>query len=122
MIGCDPRDGRMASAIKEIFQRAFEAFPLEVEALPPMTLRSGAAVDGYDDPPLHDSAADIPTDSYLEQYAYAELPHLDAASWRHSLTRLIDYALRNIRNSTSGAMVLEAYWVPNALYRSGSFN
>src|SRR5512132_1461363 len=50
----------------EIVRRAFKAFRADAEAVPPLTLRGGNAVDGY----------------------------LDAQSWRHYLPRLIDYAFR----------------------------
>jgi hypothetical protein len=61
------------------------AFRDDAAAIPAMTLRGGAAVDGYDAPPAHDSEADEPTDTYLEAYAYWDLANLDAASWRHHL-------------------------------------
>jgi uncharacterized protein DUF6714 len=78
----------------EIIARAGEAFRADVEAPPPLTLRGGNAVDGYDVPPPFDPARDEPTDAYLEGFAFWGLGYLDARSWRHYLPRLIDYALR----------------------------
>ena len=95
--------GRMSTAA--IVSRAFEAFRREVEVPPPLTLRGGNAVDGYDLPTPFDSAVDEPTDTYLEGFAYWGLGYLDARSWRHYLPRLIDYA---IRRPDDPAMVTEA--------------
>ncbi len=92
---------------EEISRRAFEAFRADVEAVPPMTLRGGDAVDGYDDPPSYDPTVDKPTDAYLERYTFWGLIYLDAASWRHYLPRLIDYALRNIHNHTPGTLAID---------------
>jgi hypothetical protein len=77
----------------------------DAAAIPAMTLRGGAAVDGYDTPPAHDPEADEPTDAYLETYAYWGLAYLDPASWRHYLPGLIDYALRHL--GEPGSMVTE---------------
>jgi hypothetical protein len=78
----------------EIVRRAFEAFRVDAEALPPLTLRGGNAVDGYDEAEPFTAALDEPTDAYIEGYAFWGLGYLDAQSWRHYLPRLIDYALR----------------------------
>ena len=78
-----------------IVSRAFEAFRAELESPPPLTLRGGNAVDGYDLPRPFDPAEDDPTDAYLEGFAFWGLGHLDARSWRHYLPRLIDYAFRH---------------------------
>jgi hypothetical protein len=59
-----------------------------------MTLRGGAAVDGYDEPPPFDPEIDRVSDDYLERYAFDGLAHLDAQSWRHYLPALIEYAIR----------------------------
>jgi hypothetical protein len=90
-----------------ISRRAFEAFRADVEAVPPMTLRGGDAVDGYDRPPLFDAAIDEPTDAYLGAYAFSGLPYLDAVSWRHYLPRLIDYALRHLHTRSPGTMAID---------------
>lgn len=61
-----------------------------------MTLRGGNAVDSYDVAPPFDPVLDNPTDAYLEAHTFWGLTHLDAASWRHYLPRLIDYAFRHM--------------------------
>jgi hypothetical protein len=88
----------------DLGERARAAFRTDAEAAPPMTLRGGAAVDSYDVAPPHDPALDRLDDAYLEAHAYWALPHLDAASWRHYLPALIDYALRHLDDP---AMVTE---------------
>jgi hypothetical protein len=89
----------------EIVQRAFEAFRADAEAVPPLTLRGGNAVDGYDEAELFDPARDEPTDAYIEGFAFWGLTYLDARSWRHYLPRLIDYAFRRPNDP---AMAVEA--------------
>jgi hypothetical protein len=88
----------------DLGERARAAFRSDAEAIPPMTLRGGAAVDSYDVAPPPDPALDGLDDAYLEAHAYWALPHLDAASWRHYLPALIDYALRHLDDP---AMVTE---------------
>jgi hypothetical protein len=80
----------------ELSQRAHTVFRADVAAVPPMTLRGGYAADSYSAVPPYDSVADEPTDDYLEAYTFWGLAYLDAASWRHYLPRLIDYALRHL--------------------------
>lgn len=92
---------------EEIGRRAFEVFGADVEAVPPMTLRAGDAVDAYADPPPYDPAVDEPTDAYLEKYAFSGLPYLDGASWRHYLPRLIDYAFHHLHRHTPGTMAID---------------
>lgn len=87
--------------------RAFDAFRADLEVAPPITLRGGDAIDGYDEPPPYDAAIDDPTDNYLETFAFNALNFLDAASWRHYLPRLIDYALRHIASNASGTMAID---------------
>ena len=89
----------------DIVGRAFDAFRTDVESPPPLTLRGGNAVDGYDEPPTFDPVEDATTDPYLERFAFWGLGYLDARSWRHYLPRLIDYAFRQ---PTDPAMVSEA--------------
>src|SRR6185436_12137383 len=91
--------------IESIVRRAFEVFRSDTEALPPLSLRGGNAVDGYDQPLPFDPAQDEPTDDYLEGCAFWGLAYLDARSWRHYLPRLIDYAFRR---PDDPAMVTEA--------------
>ena len=90
---------------EEIGRCAIEAFRAETDAPPPLTLRGGNAVDGYDEAEPFDPAHDEPTDDYLERFAFWGLGYLDARSWRHYLPRLIDYAFRR---PDDPAMVIEA--------------
>jgi hypothetical protein len=76
-----------------IVRAALEAFGADARARPELTLRGGAALDRYREPPAYDPTLDEPSDGYLEAYAFDGLPYLDAASWRHYLPRLVDYAL-----------------------------
>ena len=80
----------------ELAARAHAAFRADAALPPAMSLRGGVAVYGYDTPPAFDPALDEPSDAYLEAHAFDGLPYLDAASWRHYLPRLIDYALRHL--------------------------
>jgi hypothetical protein len=89
----------------EIVRRAFEAFAEDIAAPPPLTLRGGNAVDGYDLPEPFDPARDQPTVEYLEGFTFWGLGYLDARSWRHYLPRLIEYALGR---PDDPAMVAEA--------------
>ncbi len=90
---------------EELVRSAFEAFADDVAVPPPLTLRGGNAVDGYERPEPFDSAHDQPTDAYFEGFAFWGLGYLDAQSWRHYLPRLIDYTLRR---PDDPAMVAEA--------------
>lgn len=92
--------------LDDLTARAEAAFRVDAAAVPPMTLRGGDAVDCYTEPPASDPALDTPSDAYLETHAVFALPHLDAASWRHYLPRLIGYALRH--PDDPGSMVTEA--------------
>jgi hypothetical protein len=89
----------------EIVRRAYELFSADAEAVPPMTLRGGDALDRYDAPPTYDAAVDAPTDEYMSRYAYGGVPFLDPVSWRHYLPRLIEYALGHL--SDDDGMVIE---------------
>jgi Family of unknown function (DUF6714) len=88
-----------------IVTRAFEVFRADTTAAPPLTLRGANAVDSYDQPMSFDTAADEPTDAYLEGFAFWGIGYLDARSWRHYLPRLIDYAFRR---PDDPAIVIEA--------------
>ena len=90
-----------------IVQQAFDAFQSDLASIPLLTLRGGNAVDSYDEPPPYDPAADQPNDAYLEQHTFWGLIYLDAASWRHYLPRLIDYALRNMSSQAPGTMAID---------------
>ena len=85
----------------DLVERARAAFAADTAIPPAMTLRGGAAVDGYDAPPPYDPVLDQPTDAYVEAHAYWALPHLDAGSWRGYLPRLIDYALGHLDDRSS---------------------
>jgi len=91
--------------MEEIPRRALEVFAADIATIPQMTLRGGNAVDSYDLPMPYDLADDAPTDAYLEANHWG-LAHLDAASWRHYLPYLIDYALQH--QSDVGSLVIEA--------------
>jgi hypothetical protein len=88
-----------------ILSRALDVFRADREASPPLTLRGGNAIDGYDLPPPFDPEQDSPTDAYLESH-YWGLAHLDPASWRHYLPRLIEYSLA--KRTQPGAMAVDA--------------
>ena len=91
---------------QDLVRRAFEAFRTDATTIPPMTLRGGNAVDSYHDPPPYDLQLDDPTNEYLDRYCFWGLIYLDAASWRHYLPRLIDYALG--RAADPGSLVIES--------------
>jgi len=55
---------------EDIVRHAFELFRLDAEAIPPLTLRGGNAVDSYRAAPAFDPDIDRPTDAYLEAHAY----------------------------------------------------
>src|SRR5262245_7646100 len=93
-----PEHGTMVS-------RAFDAFRADVGNPPPLSLRGGNAVDGYDAPMPFDPVEDEPTDGYFERFGFWGLGYLDARSWRHYLPRLIDYAFRH---PDDPAMAIEA--------------
>jgi len=67
---------------------------------PPMTLRGGNAVDGYDTAPPFDAELDRPTPEYLEKYFWG-IAHLDPVSWRYYLPILANYALTNVSNASN---------------------
>ena len=77
-----------------IVRRAFEAFRNDADAVPPLTLRGGCAVDDYDEAEPFDPARDDPSDAYIETFTFWGLGYLDAQSWRHYLPRLIGYTFR----------------------------
>ena len=97
----------MTPARDQIVRRAYEVFHADIDAIPPITLRGGDALDSYAEAPPYDPEVDAPTDTYLETYAFNGLVFLDAPSWRHYLPRLIDYALRNIASNAPGTMAID---------------
>jgi len=92
-------------SVHPLVRRAFDAFNDAASVPPPMTLRGGNAIDGYDRAEPYDAAIDEPTDVYIEGSAFWGLAYLDAQSWRHYLPTLMDYALRH---ADDPAMVVEA--------------
>jgi hypothetical protein len=89
----------------DLVQKAARAFG-ESATAPAVTLRAGNAIDGYAAAPLFEEALDAPTDTYLESN-YWGLAHLDPASWRHYVPRLIEYALKHKSNPST--MVVDAF-------------
>ena len=77
-----------------------EVFAADLIAAPPMSLRQGNAVDSYAAVPPAEAAADAVTDDYLERYCWG-LPHLDAASWRHYLPALAEFAQRHAASNSN---------------------
>jgi hypothetical protein len=98
-------DGLVNEDSDSLVRRAFDAFRGDTSTPPPLTLRGGYAVDGYDLPEPFDVRLDEAIDSYIEGFAFWGLAHLDAQSWRHYLPRLIEYALGH---RDDPAMVAEA--------------
>lgn len=80
----------------DICHRAREVFSDDLQIAPAITLRGGNALDGYDEAPPPDPELDKLTDDYIEAYTFWGLGFLDAASWRHYLPHLIDYAFRHM--------------------------
>ena len=79
-----------------IVRQAYEAFRIDVERTPSITLRGGNAIDSYGTPPPYDPEVDTITDDYLTTYTFWGLGYLDAASWRHYLPHLIAYTFQHI--------------------------
>ena len=92
--------------MSSLVQRAYAAFQRDAGYPPPLTLRGGNGIDGYDHPAPYDAALDEPTDDYLEQFTFWGLGYLDARSWRHYVPHLIEYALRR---PADPRMVIEAF-------------
>jgi hypothetical protein len=79
-----------------IVRQAYEAFRIDVERAPIISLRGGNAIDSYGTPPPYDPEVDTLTDDYLATYTFWGLGYLDAPSWRHYLPHLIAYTFRHI--------------------------
>jgi hypothetical protein len=77
----------------------FAAFSAEGSAFPSMTLRGGDAVDAYQEPPPFDVLVDAISDEYLDAHPWGS-GYLDAASWRHYLPFMMEYALRHVTESS----------------------
>ena len=94
-----------AGSSGELVRRAWAAFASDAQEPPPLTLRGGCDLDSYLPPSSFDPDQDEPTDEYLERHAFWGLGYLDAASWRHYLPRLMEYACTR---PDDPAMVVEA--------------
>ena len=79
-----------------IVRQAYQAFRVDVERAPIISLRGGNAIDSYAAPPPYDPEVDMVTDDYLATYTFWGLGYLDAPSWRHYLPHLIAYTFRHI--------------------------
>ena len=53
-----------------IVRQAYEAFRIDVEWVPTISLRGGNAIDSYRSPPPYDPEIDTPTDDYLATYTF----------------------------------------------------
>jgi len=82
----------------------FSAFAADLAATPTISLRAGNELDDYKQASRFEPAADAISDAYLESYHWG-IAHLDAASWRHYLPYLIEYALRHRDN---GSLVVDS--------------
>ena len=79
----------------ELIADVFAAFSAEGTAFPPMTLRGGDALEAGKEPPPFDVLVDAISDEYLEAHPWGS-GWLDAASWRHYLPFMMEYALRHL--------------------------
>jgi len=73
----------------------FAVFSTEGTAFPAMTLRGGDALERDKPAPPFDVLVDAVSDEYLEAHPWGS-GYLDAASWRHYLPFMMEYALRRI--------------------------
>jgi len=79
----------------DLIAEIFAAFATEGSAFPAMTLRGGDALDLDQPAPPFDVLVDAVSDEYLEAHPWGS-GYLDAASWRHYLPFMMEYALRRI--------------------------
>jgi len=79
----------------DLIAEIFAAFSTEGSAFPAMTLRGGDALDADRPAPPFDVLVDAVSDEYLEAHPWGS-GYLDAASWRHYLPFMMEYALRHI--------------------------
>jgi hypothetical protein len=91
--------------VSDLVRRAFAVFDQDASHPPPLSLRGGYELDGYQRPHPFDPSIDTPTGTYLEQFTFNGLGFLDARSWRHYLPRLIEYAFGHPEDP---AMTVEA--------------
>ena len=85
--------------------QAFAVFAEEAAARPTVTLRAGNEIDEYRSPSSFDGSIDVVSDEYLERFSWG-VGYLDAASWRHYLPHLIEYALRHMQQGSNVADAL----------------
>ena len=78
----------------ELIADIFAAFAQEAQAFPALTLRAGDELDAGRTAIAHDVVADAVSDEYLEAHPWGS-GWLDAASWRHYLPFMLEYALRH---------------------------
>ena len=79
----------------DLIAEIFAAFSAEGSTFPPMTLRGGDALDAGQPAPPFDVLVDAVSDEYLEAHPWGS-GYLDAASWRHYLPFMMEYALRHV--------------------------
>ena len=79
----------------DLFADIFAAFSAEGTAFPATTLRGGDALDRDQPAPPFDVLVDAVSDEYLETHPWGS-GYLDAASWRHYLPFMMEYALRHL--------------------------
>jgi hypothetical protein len=79
----------------ELIADIFAAFAADGSTFPAMTLRGGDALDLGKPAPPFDVLVDAVSDEYLQSHPWGT-GYLDAASWRHYLPFLMEYALRHI--------------------------
>jgi len=83
----------------ELVMNVFVAFAADMQEMPALTLRAGNDLDEYRSASAFDSTVDTISDAYLEQYCWG-MGYLDAGSWRHYLSYLIEYAVRHMDRSS----------------------
>jgi hypothetical protein len=77
----------------------FAVFAADAKAAPSITLRGGNELDDCKTPSPFDPSIDSISDNYFERYPWG-IGYLDAASWRHYLPHLMEYALRHMLEGT----------------------
>lgn len=85
---------------RDLTSRIVEAFAADAAKEPTITLRAGDAIDDYFEPQPFSPTEDRVSDAYLERHPCG-VPHLDAASWRHYLPHLMEYALRHLERGSN---------------------
>lgn len=83
----------MLGSMGNIIATLKEAFASELGP-PPMSLRAANAIDSGEAPCAFAPLIDAPTPEYFEQHFWG-IAHLDPASWRYYLPRLLVYGLES---------------------------